>query len=151
VVLPWWIVLVHFSCRSGVVSLAEMKKWFICLRGGCAVEKMENDGGATIECARCRDNGDWMQSCCHGFQVRSVNGTSAVVTQVLRWICCRLAAVWSSAWCKGRGVMVAGNGVGVGGGRLDVRSCSTVDLWWNRGGRRRDWRLGWRCHGDGRR
>ncbi|QCD78372.1 hypothetical protein DEO72_LG1g2004 [Vigna unguiculata] len=27
--------------RSGAVSLAEMKKWWICLRGGCTAKKME--------------------------------------------------------------------------------------------------------------
>jgi len=138
VVLPWWIVLVHFSCKSGAVSLAEMKKWWICLRGGCTAKKMEavwmedaslwwccanwctNVSAATMVSLRREDDSRWwLQPWCGGALVQVM---AAVVGR------CKVAVV-QVLWTNGSGDGVAGSLL------LDA---------WNRGGRQQDWRLGWR-------
>jgi len=60
---PIWSVCGR-GCRSTVAMVVRgtsfAEAWWSC---GSAV-KIENDGGAAIECARCRDDGGWMRERC---------------------------------------------------------------------------------------
>jgi len=45
---------------DGVAVVATAAPWCAEL----ALQRLENDGGAAIECARCRDDGGWMRERC---------------------------------------------------------------------------------------
>ena len=112
--LRWW--------RDVVAGLRTTKK-MMALRGGrrlcshgCCM-KMKNDGGAAIECTRCRDGGGWMRERCATelwWLWRWREGG--------RWLrrrCCRLVVlsllVHRRQWCDGDAV-VAGEVRRCGGG-----------------------------------